>query len=103
MSTYVIQPATKIDGLTSDGEEMTQKPYPFVVEEDGSITNLHGYKRLVGFAKDLAVEQVDLYWELARRDITGALGMYVVTEDDKGTYAVHLTAVETVEKLEVRT
>lgn len=98
MSTYIVQPSPKTDQICEDGTELTQLPYPFHVTEDGEVINLATIERIVGFAKDLAVSQVDLWWRDAIKDPQQAVGMYVVTEDRTHVMAVHLTAVMRVEQ-----
>ena len=99
MSTYLIQPSSRTDFITSDGEELTQLPYPFHVNADGDVLNLPGYKRVLGFAKDLSKEQVDIWFPDSVRDIQKIVGTYIVTEDNYGDLAVHLTAVQNVREL----
>lgn len=102
MATFItVQPAPKIDGLDPSGHEMTQLPYPFHVFEDGSIDRQDFWrgdpKRVVGFQKDLAVQQIDLSWSAAWKDPEKAIGMYVVTQTAKGQMSVHLTAIQSME------
>lgn len=94
-----VQTAPRIDGLTSDGHELTQLPYPLFVSEDGSIGRQDIWQgrlaRVVGFMADLAVQRVDLWWKDAYTDPQRAVGMYVVVADAQGGYANLDTAVET--------
>jgi hypothetical protein len=126
-----LQPSAKIDGLTADGQEMTQLPYPFYVKEDGSLFDPTGFwkghvDRVVGFQRDSAKQQVDLWWDHAVKDPQKAVGMYLVTSgnarDENGNvimedpdpdepdaepepkkeFSGHLTAIDHVEVLEIR-
>lgn len=80
-----VQPASRIDGLTADGQELTQLPYPLFVSEDGSVGRQDFWNgrvdRVVGFMRDLAVQQVDLWWRDAWTEPERAVGMYVVAVD----------------------
>jgi hypothetical protein len=98
---FKIQTAPRIDGLTEDGQEMTQLPYPFFVDNKGSVEFQDTWQgrvtRVAGFQRDLAVQQIDLRWADAQKDPQKAVGMYLVTSDSKGDLAVHDTAVDTLE------
>jgi hypothetical protein len=52
---------------------------------------------VVGFQRDLAEQQVDLFWKAALADLQQAVGMYLITVDKDGNYATHWTAVESIE------
>lgn len=98
-----IQPASRIDGLTADGQEMTQQPYPLFVDEDGSVGRQDFWNgrifRVVGFMRDLAVQEVNLWWADAAKDPQQAVGMYVVATDKDGEMFNLDTAVESAEVL----
>lgn len=95
-----VQPAPRIDNLTADGRELTQLPYPLFVSEDGSVGRQDFWDgrilRVVGFMRDLAVQQVDLYWKDAYADPQAAVGMYVVAVDASGGMFNLDTAVESI-------
>lgn len=94
-----LQPSPRVDHITADGHEMTQLPYPFYVAEDGSIDRQDFWRgnpaAVVGFQKDLAVQQVDLWWDDVVQDPQRAVGMYVVTTGKTGL-GVHMLAISEV-------
>jgi len=98
-----LQPSAYVDQIRG-GHEMTKLPYPFYVAEDGSIGRQDFWKgrfvRVVGFAADLHVEEINLWWSEAVRDPQRAVGMYVVTADYEEAFETHPTAVERVEVIE---
>jgi hypothetical protein len=98
-----IQPSAFVDHITEDGAQLTKLPYPFFVNEDGSIRRQDVWNgkpyRVVGFVKDLAVQQVDLWWGHAFKDPQKMIGMYLVTEDSDGTLGAHSTAIDSYEIL----
>lgn len=99
-----IQPAARIDNLTADGQELTQLPYPLFVEEDGTVGRQDFWQgritRVVGFQRDLAVQQVDLWWRDVPDDPERAVGMYIVGADNTGGMFNLDTAVESAEVIE---
>lgn len=100
MKIITLQPSPRTDFLTDDGTELTRKPYPFHVRENGAIEGQDFWQgrplRVLGFAERLDREQVDLWWGDAVRDPQRAVGMYVITQDIVGGIAMHLTAIEKV-------
>lgn len=99
MATFItVQPSPRIDGLSDTGQERTQLPYPFHVEQDGSVLRQDFWrgdpKRVVGFQRDLAKQQIDLYWSDAWKDPEQAIGMYVVTQAANGQMSVQITAIQ---------
>lgn len=98
-----VQPASRIDNLTDDGQEMTQQPYPLFVGEDGAVGRQDFWNgrvyRVVGFQRDLAVQQVDLWWRDAYAGPERAVGMYVVAVDKDGGMFNLDTAVESITEL----
>lgn len=97
-----LQPAAGTDQITEDGTELQQLPYPFhVFAEDGSIDRQDFWMgdplRVIGFAEKLDRRQIDLRWRDAARNPQRAVGMYVVTQDQSGGMAVHLSAIAKVE------
>jgi len=91
-----IQPEPYVDNMV-DGHEMTKLPYPFVVDGDGLVAGQDFWKgdpyRVIGFAKDLAVQHLELSWRDVVRDPQLAVGMYLVTSDEAGDWGTHWTAV----------
>jgi hypothetical protein len=82
----------------------TRLPYPFYAGEDGRVVGQWVFEgwRLIGFVDTPRTEgPVDLWWEAAFADPQKAIGMYLVTEDDKGAMATHTTAVADVEVLDL--
>lgn len=98
-----LQPSDRTDYITEDGTELTQRPYPFVVLDNGDVLNGEAVntKRAVGFTNDLAREQIDLWWRDAVKDPQRVVGKYLVTQDARGTYAVHNCAIMTVTEQEI--
>lgn len=95
-----VQPAAYVDQII-DGHELTKQPYPYFVEEDGSVQYQDFWqgtvKRVVGFQRDLSVRTIDLLWSAAvRSDLECLIGLYLVTEDADGQWSTHNTAVESV-------
>lgn len=109
MKLYKIQPAPSVDFITGDGHELTKLPYPIVADKYGQIpeqAQVLGFVRVVGFVRDLARQEVDLYWRNAiHPTFKGELvGMYVVVENAEGRLSTLVTAVQTFEVLpEART
>jgi hypothetical protein len=104
-----VQPSSYTDYITSDGQALSRKPYPFHVRADrsGEILRQDIWRgspvRAVGFVGDPSRHEVDLFW-LQRSflaDPQQAVGMYLVTQDSDGKMAVHITAVEKIEETEV--
>lgn len=95
-----VQPAPRTDNLTADGTELTQLPYPLFVGEDGAVGRQDFWDgrilRVVGFQRDLAVQQVDLWWRDALAAPEQAVGMYVVATDKDGGMFNLDTAIETI-------
>lgn len=95
-----LQPSAHTDQITTDGQELTRLPYPFHVAEDGSIGRQDFWAgeplEVIGFQKDLAVEQIDLWWSDCLEDPQAAVGMYVVTRDKNGGMATHVQAIQSV-------
>jgi hypothetical protein len=95
-----VQPASRIDNLTDDGHEMTQQPYPLFVDGDGQVGRQDFWDgkifRVLGFQRDLAVQQVDLWWRDAWTEPERAVGMYVVAADRDGNFFNLDTAVESI-------
>lgn len=88
----IFQPSDRVDHVTPDGMELTQRPYPIVVTYDGAVVSIHGGK-LLGFADDLAVQQVDLRWAEVCDEPQKAVGKYPVILDAKGVISTHLNAI----------
>lgn len=105
MKVFKIQPSSFTDNISDDGHEQTSLPYPFFVNEDGSIRNQEFWRgsvaRVVGFQNDLNVQVIDLWWSQAARNPQAMVNMYLVTADDKNNLASHRTAIMSVEVMEV--
>lgn len=95
-----LQPASRTDHITDDGQELTQKPYPFQVDRSGRVLPGCIYQRqarhVIGFAHDSARDVIDLLWAAVPDDPQTAAGMYVVTENHAGQWATWEIAIETV-------
>jgi hypothetical protein len=95
-----VQPASRIDNLTADGHEMTQQPYPLFVNEGGWVGRQDFWDgrvlRVVGFMRDLAVQEVDLWWKDVWTDPQQAVGTYAVAVDRDGNMFNLDTAVESI-------
>lgn len=106
-----VQPESLIDNLTEDGHELRQLPYPFYVNEDGTVRNQEFWNSqtaqnmgvnvtaVIGFQRDLAVQHIDLWWADAWKNPQSAVGMYVVTRGGKGGMGVHQTAIASMDVL----
>lgn len=97
-----IQPAPRVDHITEDGTELTQLPYPFHAGKDGVIQRQEFWEgkplRVLGFSRDLAKQQINLWWPEAWTDPERAIGMYVVTENADHSMQVTVTAVDSMTK-----
>jgi hypothetical protein len=101
---YKIQPAPRTDHITDDGTELTQRPYPIVVDASGNAAENQALNvaRVVGFVRDLARMEVDFSWhEVAAGHIAMAdvVGMYVIIQNREGAWSTLMTAVESFVKL----
>jgi hypothetical protein len=102
-----IQPDSFIDnlwGTTDEGMvEGRRLPYPFFVTEKGEVLRQDIWAgkvlKVVGFQRDLAKNQIDLWWHEAFVNPDRCLGMYVVTRDRDGGMSVHTTAISEYEVL----
>lgn len=81
---------------------MTKLPYPYFTAEDGMIGRQDFWKgdplRVIGFAKDLYEQAVDLWWQDAVVNPQSAVGMYLITASADGTWSTHRTAIGSVEE-----
>lgn len=105
MFTYLkIQEAPAIDNITTDGHVGSQLPWPVVADRDDAHvvvpSSMLAMKRVIGFQRDLAVMQVDVWWKDAVADPQQVVGMYVVSEHIDGHYRVNVTAVDSAEIVE---
>lgn len=100
---FRLQPAAYADQI-KDGHEMVKQPYPFYVRDDGRVTRQDFWRGdpalVVGFARDLAVHEVSLWWESAMEDLSTTVGMYLVTANSEGTWSTHTTAIAKAEMVE---
>lgn len=102
MTRIRIQPAQYVDQIV-DGHEMTKLPYPLVADEEGNVEHQELWRgdpaKVIGFQKDLAIQQVDLWWADVVADPKKAVGTYMITSDDQGGWGTHMTAVMSAEVL----
>lgn len=103
---FRVQLSEYTDHITETGHEMQRLPYPFFVNSSGSVERQdvwHGKpKQVIGFAKDLAVAEIDLLWtDLMKPGVWlgQADGMYLVTADVDGTWGTWPHAVKEVKPL----
>lgn len=100
MHIITLQPAQITDHLTDDGHELTQLPYPFHVTDDGLVLHQDFWQgspaRIIGFAARVDVHSIDLDWSEAVAEPQRAVGMYVVSADEKNTWATHTVVIESV-------
>lgn len=106
MKIITLQPSSYTDQLTPNGTELTKLPYPFHVEEDGTVTRQdfwHGDPiKIVGFQDRLDVQRVSLTWREAAKDPQRAVGKYVVGVSSEGGLATYCqTAIATVTVTEI--
>lgn len=104
MKLIKFQPSEFVDQITADGQELTKLPYPFIVLPNGEVAYQDFWqgepKRVVGFQRDLALHQVDLWWEDVLKDPQRAVGMYMVSVNGAGGMGVHTNAISSVEEIE---
>jgi len=97
---YSINFAPRTDGLSEDGQERYQTPYPFHVNPDRTIMGQefwHGDPaKVIGFAQRLDVQSVDLSWKDFLDAPQKAVNMYVVTANLRDEWSTHLGAVSQV-------
>lgn len=97
---YSIQPSAFTDQMTDDGTELTKLPYPFHVNDDGTIGRQDFWQgdpaAVIGFQAKLDVQHVDLFWSDFLTDPQRAVGMYLVTRDRAGTWSTHENAIQSV-------
>jgi hypothetical protein len=100
MKTLTLQPAPRVDGIDPDGHERTQLPYPFHVAETGEVQRQDFWQgsvfRIIGFTDRPEPGTITIPWPAAVRDPQSAVGHYIVSSDDKGNWATHVVAVDTV-------
>ena len=101
MKIISLQPSEWTDQLAPDGTELTRQPYPFHVEAATGMVQRQDFWRgdplaVIGFAARLDVHSIDLSWEAAAADPQRAVGMYVVTADNKGRWSTHQSAIRDV-------
>lgn len=93
-----IQESPIIDHVTDDGEALTRLPYPFLVDAKARIQYQDFWQgrmfQVIGFQADLAQHTIDLRWRDFMKEPEAAQGMYMVTSDDKGNWAVNISAVD---------
>lgn len=104
MKVVRLQLSSQIDNIVL-GEEQTKLPYPFFIGRDGLIRNQDLWKgspyKAVGFQKDLAKQQVDLWWNAWDWRDPAVIGMYLITADLAGNFATHVSALEAVDIMDL--
>jgi hypothetical protein len=101
---FCIQTSEYADQITPDGTELTKLPYPFYVDEGGNVGRQDFWQgtpeRVIGFARDLSVQEISLWWPTVVQDPAPAVGMYLVTQDADGSVGAHPTAVSSIKVVE---
>jgi hypothetical protein len=93
----VLQLSPHTDHIDADGNEFTQRPYPFYVDADGNIAGRRDDVHAIGFQNDAAVQQVDLWWsDYTAGELEVAVGKYLVTQGPDGKFSTHVCAIESV-------
>lgn len=98
-----MQEAPITDNITADGHVGAQLPWPVVADEKGTVvvpSSMLGLVRVVGFQRDLAKMQVDVWWKDVFADPAKAVGLYMVTTNTKGGMGVSLSAVDSANMME---
>ena len=102
MDIITIQPSAQTDHITEDGTELQKLPYPFHVNERGEIQRQDFWQgrvlRVIGFQRDLARHEIDIWWNEVWAEPDRALNNYVVTLDSDGGMAVHTGAISRAER-----
>lgn len=105
MKIIVVQQSAHTDQITEDGTELTKLPYPFEVAEDGTVENREFWRgkpaRIIGFQRRVDERHIDLPWHSAVSHPEAALGMYVISSNDDGSWWTHDLAVQSVKVFEV--
>lgn len=98
-----LRPSEIVDHITTDGQELTKLPYPFYVSEDGSVGNQEFWRgdpaAVIGFQRDLARHEIDVWWDTVVEDPQQAVGLYAVTRDNRGGMGVHTIAISSAEEV----
>lgn len=101
MKIVTLQPSPRTDHITEDGQEFTQLPYPFHVTETGEVLRQDFWRgdpaRIVGFTKEPQPGRLVYTWEEVAADPQRAVGLYIVSQDRAGRWAVHVIAVAEVQ------
>jgi hypothetical protein len=97
-----IQEAPQTDLITDDGFVGSKLPWPVTADEQGVVTVPCSIKmrQVVGFVRDLAKQQIDMWWAEAFADPSKIVGTYMVTAWHDGSHNIGLSAVDTAEFLE---
>lgn len=102
MNTITIQPSDRVDGISPDGTERTQRPYPFHVSPDGMVQRQDFWRgrvyRVIGFTETPNARTIkpSLTWRRIVRRPFDMIGKYVVTADDAGNFSTHQLAISDV-------
>lgn len=98
-----IQLSEFVDQIVN-GHEMTKLPYPFFVTEDGDVIRQDFWKgepeMVVGFARDSAVQEINLPWHEAREDLQQVVGMYLVAVNSNGSIGSYDMAISSINVIE---
>jgi hypothetical protein len=92
-----IQLSEHTDNITPDGIEQTKLPYPFFFDRVGIGMSGSMEYTAIGFVSDPNVRRIDLHWDDVT-DLQTVIGMYLVTADDHGRWATHVSAISSVEE-----
>lgn len=75
-------------------------PYPFHVDEAGLIGRQEFWRgdpyRVIGFQRHRAVHRVDIAWSEVWERPELAIGKYLVTSDESGTFSTHQSPIGSV-------
>lgn len=102
MSYITINFAPHTDKITDDGTELTQVPYPFHVNLDGTVQRQDLWNgnphRVIGFVQRLDLQQVDLWWSDFVKRPQSVTGMYLITasRNEGEPWGTHLGAITSV-------
>ena len=104
---FRIQPSEFVDNMWEGGHMGTKLPYPFYVNGEGLVGRQDVWNgdpyRVLGFARNLRVHEVNLTWDEAVQDPSRAVGMYLVTWGKVEGIGTHETAVSSIELLPEKT
>ena len=100
MMIITLQPAPRTDHITEDGTELQQLPYPFHVNESGSVLNQEFWcgcpAQIVGFTTDLHRPEIDVWWREVVKTPDRAVRLYMVSANSDGSMCTHINAIMSV-------